>query len=228
MDNENKELKASTVAKREKKKERRETKAARKEANKVEEKKSRPNNVILAVMIFGVLIAMFAVVKGYTFFSKAATIEDYIANNGGEETYGSMVIDEYTTANITAEKNSMKIVMDSTIDEAMLDTYKAFYESEDGQDQVDYIAAYFLTTMKPETRAFSADASVTVNVNGEEVASTEMTYKEAKKYVEDLEKEASEEAETEDAENAEEDAAAEEDASEEDAAAEEETAEDGE
>ena len=49
---ENKELKASTEAKRQKKADRRDAKAARKEANKVEEKKSRPNNIILAVMIF--------------------------------------------------------------------------------------------------------------------------------------------------------------------------------
>ena len=72
---ENKEIKASTEAKRQKKADRRDAKAARKEANKVEEKKSRPNNIILAIMIFGVLIIMFAFAGGYNYFSKPANVE---------------------------------------------------------------------------------------------------------------------------------------------------------
>ena len=48
---EEKELKVSTEANRQKKAERREAKAARKEANKEEEKKTRPNNIILSAIL---------------------------------------------------------------------------------------------------------------------------------------------------------------------------------
>ena len=186
MSNENRELKASTIAKREKKSARREAKAARKAANQVEEKKSRPNNIILAIMIFGVLLVMFAAVKGYTYFSKDASIEAYIANNGGEETYGSMALDAYTTANITAEGNSMKLVVsvDPGDDEEIADLYKEYYEGDDGEESLKYFAAYYLTSIKPEVRGFSADVKASLEVGGEEIKTVEMTYKEAKKFLE--------------------------------------------
>ena len=57
-------------SKRIKKAERREAKAARKAANKIEEKKSRPNNLLIGLMIFGVVVGMFAFVLGYNYFSK--------------------------------------------------------------------------------------------------------------------------------------------------------------
>ena len=71
-------------SKRIKKAQRREAKAARKAANKIEEKKSRPNNALIALLIFGVLVGMFAFVLGYNYFSKPATIEKYIEKNGGK------------------------------------------------------------------------------------------------------------------------------------------------
>ena len=85
--------KASTAANREKKRVRREAKAARKAPNLIEEKKSRPNNALIALMIFGVLVGMFAFVLGYNYFSKPATIAKYIEENGGEEVYGSIQLD---------------------------------------------------------------------------------------------------------------------------------------
>lgn len=88
-------------SKRIKKAERREAKAARKAANKIEEKKSRPNNLLIGVLIFGVVVGMFAFVLGYNYFSKPATIAKYIEKNGGEEAFGNMQIDEYTTADVT-------------------------------------------------------------------------------------------------------------------------------
>ena len=64
MDNEKNtevtEVKVSS--KRIKKAERREAKAARKAANRIEEKKTTPNNALIALLIFGVVIAMFAFV----------------------------------------------------------------------------------------------------------------------------------------------------------------------
>ncbi|MBQ6388446.1 MAG: hypothetical protein IJH90_02290 [Mogibacterium sp.] len=192
--------KASTAANREKKRVRREAKAARKAANVVKEKESRPNNVLLAIMIFGVLIGMFVFVKGYNYFSKEANLEKYIANNGGEETYGSMAIDQNTTAAITAEGNSMKIVLDTVAEGEDVDTYKEFYSGDDGKDQLEYIGAYFLTSMKSNTRGFSADVTVTSNINGEEVNSVSLTLKEAKKVLEPDEEDA-EAAEAEESED---------------------------
>ena len=190
---------AKVSSKRLKKIERREAKAARKAANKIEEKKSRPNNALIAVLIFGVVIAMFAFVLGYNYFSKPATIEKYLEKNGGEEVYGSMQVDELTTAKITAKGNSMTVEM--TIDgsnKEAAELAKEYYTGENGEKQLKNISAYFLTGTKPETRAFSADIKTTVKLGDEELSSVEMTYKEAKKFLEDAQKEAEEAAEAED------------------------------
>lgn len=209
-------------SKRIKKTERREAKAARKAANKIEEKNSRPNNALIAILIFGVVVAMFAFVLGYNYFSKPATIAKYIEENGGEESFSNMNLDGVTTANITADGNSMKIEMTAPDDDkALADTVRSFYEGEDGQEQLKGITAYFLTGTKPMTRAFSADATATVKVGDEEINSVTMTYKEAKDYLEEQQKEAEEasaEADTADAEDA--DDAAEADEAEADDAAE--------
>ena len=157
-------------SKRIKKAERREAKAARKAANKIEEKKSRPNNALIALLIFGVVIAMFAFVIGYNYFSKPATIEKYLEKNGGEEVYGSMQVDELTTAKITAKGNSMTVEM--TIDgsnKEAAELAKEYYTGENGEKQLKNISAYFLTGTKPETRAFSADIKTTVKLGDEEL-----------------------------------------------------------
>ena len=186
-------------SKRIKKAERREAKAARKAANKIEEKKTRPNNILIAVLIFGVVVGMFAFVLGYNYFSKPATIEKYIEKNGGEEAYGAIMIDEYTTAKITAEKNSMKIEMTATSDDdTVKEQIRNFYSGEDGKDNVKYIAAYFLTNIKPQTRAFSADVKATLTLNGEELNSAEMTFKEATEEMEGDDEEEEESAVPED------------------------------
>lgn len=195
-------------SKRIKKTQRREAKAARKAANKIEEKNSRPNNALIALLIFGVVIAMFAFVLGYNYFSKPATIAKYIEENGGEEAYGAMMLDAYTTANITAEGNSMNIeITSATDDDSVADLISGYYGGEDGKEQVEYLAAYFLTEMKPQTRAFSADVKASYKLNDEELNTAEMTYKEAKDFLKKQQEE-------EDAAVAEEEAAAEESAAE--------------
>ncbi len=186
--------KASTAANRARKAERREAKAARKEANKIEEKKSRPNNLLLAILIFGVLIGMFAFVKGYTYYKLEPSIQSYIKNNGGKDAYGSMMIDQHTTAAVTAKKNDMKIAITCTPhDEDEAKEYTDYYKGEDGEKQMKYIGAYMLTTMKPECRGFSASVTVTAKVNDEKANSVKMTYREAKKYLKELEEENEEE-----------------------------------
>jgi hypothetical protein len=188
-------LKASTAAKRAKKAERREAKASRKEANIVEEKRNRPNNLLLAILIFGVLIGMFAFVKGYNYYKLEPSIQSYIKNNGGKDTYGSMMVDEHTTAAVTAKKNNMKIVLTCEPHEGEEKEYTDYYKGEDGTDQLKYISAYMLTTIKPECRGFSANVNASVTVAGEQVNKVSMTYNEAKKYLEEQEKKAQEEQE---------------------------------
>ncbi len=191
----NSEQPVKVSSKRIKKTQRREAKAARKEANKIEEKRTTPNNGLIALLIFGVVVGMFAFVLGYNFFSKPATIEKFLEKNGGEEVYGSMQIDEVTTAAVTAKGNSMNVVM--TIDgsdETITGVAKEFYSGENGEKELKNYAAYFITSVKPQTRAFSADIKATVKVGDEELKTVEMTYKEAKKYLEDAQKQAEEDA----------------------------------
>ena len=184
--------------KRQKKKEQREAKAARKAANAEKEKKTTPNNKLLAALIFGILIAMFVFVGAYNYFSKPASIEKYIEENGGEELYSNMQMDEYTTANITAKGNNLNIEMTAeTDDEEGIEAIKDFYGGEDGEHNLKDLGAYFLTTMKPEVRGFSGKVDVKLTLNGEELNSISMTYSEAKKFLKEEEKESEEEDEEE-------------------------------
>jgi hypothetical protein len=209
---ENKELKASTEAKRQKKAERRDAKAARKEANKVEEKKSRPNNIVLALMIFGVIILMFAFAGGYNYFQKPANIEKYMKDNGVLDMYQDVPVSEHTTMKLGADKNTIKIWLN--IDEDAPKKEIKQYKGEDGTETLKNMGAYFLTSTKPETRALSGTVKVKVKQGDETVNYLKMSYSEAKKFVkeaqEKAEKEAEEAAETEaDTEDAAEDDAAE-------------------
>ena len=188
----NKEIKASTEAKRQKKADRRDAKAARKEANKVEEKKSRPNNIILAIMIFGVLIIMFAFAGGYNYFSKPANVEKYVADNAIDQMYKKTPITEHSTMTLKAEKNTLKIWIN--IDEDAPEDEVKQYQGEDGTDTLKNMGSYFLTSIKPQTRALSANVKVKVKQGDETINYVEMSYKEAKKYIEDAQKEAEESA----------------------------------
>ncbi len=193
-------------SKRIKKAERREAKAARKAANKIEEKKSRPNNLLIGLLIFGVVVGMFAFVLGYNYFSKPATIAKYIEKNGGEEAFGSMQIDQYTTASVTAEGNSMNISFTAETDDKDAESQiREYYSGDAGKEMLEYYAEQMLTGIKPRTRAFSADVKAVFTLNGKEINSVEMTYKEAKEKMEEAQEEAEKaaEAETEDADAAE-------------------------
>ena len=191
----NKEIKASTEAKRQKKADRRDAKAARKEANKVEEKKSRPNNIILALMIFGVLIIMFAFAGGYSYFSKPATIEKYMKDNGIDQMYSGVPVTEHTTMTLKADKNTVKIWLN--IDEDAPDSELEQYKGEEGTESLKDMGAYFLTSTKPLTRALSGTVKVKAKKGDETVNYVEMSYREAKKFVKEMQKKAEEEAESE-------------------------------
>lgn len=202
---ENREIKASTEAKRQKKADRRDAKAARKEANKVEEKKSRPNNIVLAVMIFGVLIIMFAFAGGYNYFSKPATIEKYMKDNSIDQMYSDMPVSEHTTMKLRADKNTVKIWLN--IDEDAPDSEIEQYQGEEGTKMLKNMGSYFLTSMKPATRALSGKVKVKAKQGDESVNYVEMSYSEAKKFQKELEKEAEEATQNVDDEDAADEAA---------------------
>ena len=209
---ENKELKASTEAKRQKKAERRDAKAARKEANRVEEKKSRPNNIVLALMIFGVIILMFAFAGGYNYFQKPANIEKYMKDNGVLDMYQDVPVSEHTTMKLGADKNTIKIWLN--IDEDAPKKEIKQYKGEDGTETLKNMGAYFLTSTKPETRALSGTVKVKVKQGDETVNYLKMSYSEAKKFVKEAQEKAENEAEEAEETEVDTDAAAEDDAAE--------------
>ena len=190
---EEKAMRESTENNRRKKAERREAKAARKEANMVEDKKRRPNNALLALLIFGVLIGMFAFIWGYNYFQKAESIEKYMEDNGMAELYSRFQIDEYTTAAVKADGNTIKIVI-KVAEDAPKDAVNK-YKGKEGEKSLKDIGAYYLTAFKPETRGFGGEARMLAKQGDKKLKYVKMTYREAKKYVKDAEKKAKEEAE---------------------------------
>lgn len=186
-------LSESTENKRKKKAERREAKAARKAANIVEEKKKRPNNLLLTILIFGVIIGMFAFVGGYNYFKKPVSIEKYMKDNGMADMYKNAPISEYSTLTLKAEGNDLKIVI--KIDEDAPKEELDEYTGKEGDENLKDMAAYFLTTMKPEVRGFTASAKIAVKQGDEKLNSVKMSYREAKKFAKEQQKKAEEEKE---------------------------------
>ena len=160
---------------------RREAKAERKAANVVEEKKKKMSNGLIALLIFGVLIAMFAAVWGYNYSQKEKSIESYLEKNGGKDVYSSIQLEENKTASITAEKNHMKMTINVKADDA--DKQIKYYKGKNGETEMKYMASYFLTTIKPSVRGFGAKTTLTVKVNDKKVKSITVSYREAKKVM---------------------------------------------
>lgn len=160
---------------------RREAKAERKAANVVEQKKKKMSNGLIALLIFGVLIAMFAAVWGYNYYQKEKSIESYLKNNGGKSVYSSIQLEENKTASITAKKNHMKMTINVKADNAEEQT--KYYKGEEGKNEMKYMASYFLTTIKPSVRGFGGKTTVTINVNDKKVNSITVSYSEAKKVM---------------------------------------------
>ena len=184
---------SSTEAKRKKKAERREAKAARKEANKVEEKKRRPNNGLLALLIFGVLIVMFAFVGLYNYFTKPASIEAYLDENGITEMYNDVAVDEYTTMKLRADGNTMKIlfkVAEDAPEEALEQ-----YTGDDGKEMLEELGASYLTSVKPLTQGFGGTVKVGVKQGDKTINYVKLSYREAKKVIKEAQEESEEDAE---------------------------------
>jgi hypothetical protein len=104
-----------------------------------------------------------------------------------------MQIDQYTTAAVTAEGYSMTIAFTADTDnEDAAAQIKEYYSGDNGKEMLEYYSEQMLTSIKPQTRAFSADVKAVFTLNGEEINSVEMTYKEAKEKMEEAQKEAEE------------------------------------
>lgn len=189
----NKETRISTENNRNKKAERRETKAARKAANKVEEKKSRPNNILLALLIFGVLAGMFAFSAGYRYYQRPASIEKYVNDNGIADMYKDAPISEYTTMTICADGNTLKMWF--KVAEDAPDEEADQYKGEDGEKALKDIGAYYLASIKPVTRGLNGTVKLKAVQGDETLCYVRMNYREAKKYIKEAEKQAEKEAE---------------------------------
>ena len=198
---------SSTEANRKKKAERREAKAARKEANKIEEKKRRPNNGLLALLIFGVLIVMFAFVGLYNYFSKPASIEAYLDDNGYTEMYTNVAVDEYTTMTMRGEGNTIKMVF--KVAEDAPEEALAQYQGDEGKERLENMGASFLTSVKPLTRGLTGTVKVGVKQGDKTINYVKLSYREAKKIIKEAQEEAedAEDAADADAEEAADDAA---------------------
>lgn len=201
-EDESEKMRASTERKRKMKAERREAKAARKEANKVEEKKKRPSNLLLAILIFGVLIGMFVFIKGYNYFTKPASIEKYMEDQGMAEMYTDMPYDEHSTITIRAKDNTIRMLI--KVNEDVTDEQLKEYTGDEATEELKEMGARFLTSLKPQTQGFGGTVKVGVKKGDETVNYVKMSYSEAKKFMKDMEKKAEEEAE--DAEDAAEEA----------------------
>lgn len=198
---------SSTEANRKKKAERREAKAARKEANKIEEKKRRPNNGLLALLIFGVLIVMFAFVGLYNYFSKPASIEAYLDDNGYTEMYTNAAVDEYTTMTMRGEGNTIKMVF--KVAEDAPEEALAQYQGDEGKEMLENMGASFLTSVKPLTRGLTGTVKVGVKQGDKTINYVKLSYREAKKIIKEAQEEAedADDAADADAEEAADDAA---------------------
>ena len=187
----------STKNKRKKKAERREAKADRKAKNKKVEKRSQPNNLLMAILIFGTIACIFAGVEIYKFMQKDATLAAYIKDNGGTEAYSNMPIDENSYATVKADKNHLDIsinVKPADKKAKAMDIAKKTYGSEDGEETIKDIAAYFLTSMKSQTRAVFADVDIKVYAGKKEYKKLNMTCFEADRYLLEKAKETEKEA----------------------------------
>ena len=146
----------------------------RKAAYTEEQKKAKLSNLVIAIMIFGVLFLMFIIPWGYNYFQKDASIEAYISNRGGVTAFQGIQIDENKVAALSADGNKMYI----TITDSSKNTDKEikYYKGKNGQEEMKFISAYFLSIIRPDVRGFTASAVCTANVGKKQAAELTVRY----------------------------------------------------
>lgn len=144
----------------------------------------RPSNLLIFLLIFGIIFVFFAGIFGYRYFSKPATIQKFLKEN--KETYKDFYYTESTLVKFSAKKNSLLMTLTVEAEDEYVKEAEEFYKSDDGKDQFKYMAAAYLTEIKPQTRALSADVTITVSLNEKEMINETMTYKEAKDFMKEM------------------------------------------
>ena len=66
---------------------------------------------------------------------------------------------------------------------------KEEYSGDEGTDRLKEIAASVLYNTKPNTRGFGATANIKMSLNGEEINSLSMNYREAKNKIKEMQEE---------------------------------------
>ena len=155
--------------------------AAEKKRIHSKDKQKGPNNLLIALLIFGTLAIMFAVVFGINQSKLTKNIETYMSDMGGEALFGHMEIDDETSMAITAKGNKMTITVDCKTDNEKKAIKK--YEDKDQIDSMEQSAAYYLYMMKSGCRGLSASVDYIVNVNKKEVQSIHLSYGKAKRLL---------------------------------------------
>ena len=159
-----------------KSREKRELEAAKKKKND-----GRPNNLLIAVLIFGTVALMFAFIWGYKYFHLSKNIQTYMKEAGYDTVFENMQIDDSTVMSVTAKKNKLSIVTTVTTDDH--EAAKKKYSSEEGKDSVKYMASYYLYTLKSNCRGLTASATYTVKVNDEQVLKDTISFRQATSFL---------------------------------------------
>lgn len=150
---------------------------------KTQTKQSRPNNGLIALLIFGTLAVMFAFIWGYKYFQLTPSIEKYMEDMGGEALFSNMQVGDDAVMSITADGNKLSIVTNVTTDDVK--AAKKEYTGDDATENMEYLAAYYLYSFKSNCRGLTAKAEYKVNINKKEVNSISISYRKAKKILKD-------------------------------------------
>lgn len=153
----------------------REAKENRKIAYTDEQNRARLSNAVLAILIFGVIFLMFASVWGYNYFKKDSSIESYLTLNGGFAAYQNIELDTNRTVALSADGNEMHILIKDTSKDK--EKRIKYYSTDEGKEEMQFVASYFLAIIRPDVRGFSASAVCTASVVGETAGSIEVDYK---------------------------------------------------
>lgn len=178
-------MKESTKNNRLKKEEARKNREAKKAKNTKVEKRRNPNNLLIFLLILVIVGGVFGGFFTVKWFQKDVSLEKYLAK---KENAGltEMTMDEYTTMSLSAKKNDMNLDIVVNTTDADKDTVKnleEYFNKEDTQDYLKYMAAYYLTNLKSNTRAISPSIKYNIKFNDKEIKSEKLTYRQAKKFI---------------------------------------------
>ena len=178
-------MKESTKNNRLKKEERRTNKAAKKAKNTKKDKVSKPNNLLIFLVIVLVVGGVFGGVKGYNWSKKDASIQKFLSKEENAS-MKEIQIDEYTTIKLSAKKNDMTmqfLVDTSDIKDDELKSIEEYYNKDETQDYVKYMASLYLMDMKSNTRALNPTIKYSIKLGDKAIKTEKLTYRLAKKCI---------------------------------------------